>query len=773
MSLRVEAVALLSLLLFSAVPAALVVVLPIPQAQATSPFVSDVFIAGPATTPKISSTTTWYDYRFTAQQSGTVTKVSTYVSSVAGTPGLTLALYADNGLSSHLPTGLVLGSATAKPVANSYAWESPGIGNQLTLSPSVAITAGTVYHLVVSSNNASNSNYFYIRYYPQNRIWINGTSNPDRAVLTSTNSGSTWSTISPPMEPIYSLLFSNNQVEGNGYAGGATDEDHIFGTASQGFTFYVASAMSPVTFNKISLVVAKTGTPADNLYGHIASITTLGPYHNGEALATGRIWSDFTFATSGTSLPTCCDYGGTLNTIPPWTNATFSPVSLTTGEYVFYLSSPQSDNAAYYDILQLDGRGSDMSSGGAYLDGRLTYGADQNSTFLASSHTRTTLDTEFGVDIPFVLSTIPNVMQPIKVTMSNSAPSAALTFTGSCGPSQLSFPSDGSVYKVAMVQTCPFTVQFTNAGNTRDGFIVSSAFSAVSPTETSCAFGTCPEIDLMAYEDVREDFAYSLTGGGNPTTPTLTGTYLGAAGTSIATLTTTLTGYWLDFNTEWTVTNLLNGSGASERWDTARTNGTSSAGASVTLAYYHQFRNTYACYPNSPTEWDGAYACKATVTYLGQSPFQLGPVDTAIGGGAVFLGGWSDSGSTASLPTSLGSWTAFGTYSWMITAGGNTYTVNYAASITTATSSSTSRTATTTPTTSTTTSSSTSTTATTTLTTATTASSSTSSTGSSNGGRSGYELVLAIAVALAFGVLVLAILLARGNMPVRGRSRSL
>jgi len=477
-SLREEAVVFSSLLLLSAVAAAFVIVLPIPQARAISPFVSNPFVVSPAiTTPKISSITTRYDCRFTAQHDGTVTKVTTYIGSVAGTPGLTLALYLDNGLSTHLSTGSPLGSATAKPVTTAYAWKSAGMGNQLALSPTVAITAGTIYHLVVSSNNASSTNYFYIRYYPQNRIWINETSNPNRAVLVSTNSGYTWSTVSPLMEPIYSLLFSNNQVEGNGYVSGATDGDHIYGTASQGFTFYVESTMSPVTFNRISLIVAKTGTPEDNLYGHIASITTMGPYHNGEILAIGKIWLNFTFATSNTVLPTCCNYGGGLSTIPPWTNATFSPVTLDTGEYVFYLSSPLSSKTAHYDLLQLDGRGSDLSPGKAYFDGRLTYGADQKSTFLASSHSRTTFGTEFGVDIPFVFATVVTVKQPIKATMFNSALSAAMTFKGSSGPSPSSFPSDGLVYNVATVQTCSVAVQFINEGNTPECFVVSSVVS--------------------------------------------------------------------------------------------------------------------------------------------------------------------------------------------------------------------------------------------------------------------------------------------------------
>lgn len=492
--------------------------------HATTLFVSNSFITDPSiTTPKIASTTIWYDYRFTALHTGTVTKVSTYISSVTGSPGLTLALYADNGLSSHLPSGSPLGSATAKPVANAYAWKSAGVGNRLTLSPSVAITAGTVYHLVVSSINASSSNYFYIQYYPQNKVWINGTSNPNRAVLASTNSGSTWSTLSPRMEPVYSLLFSNNLVEGNGYVSGPTDLDHIYGTVGgvsvkQGFTFYISALESPVTFNKISMVIAKTGTPADNLYGHIASVTTAGPYHNGETLATGKIWLDFTFATPTETLPTCCTYGGTLSKIPAWTNATFSPVSLNAGEYVFYLDSPLSKSTAYYDLLQSDGRGADLSSSGTYLDGRLTYGFDQQSTFVASSHTGTALNTEFGVDIPFFLSqATTTVTQPIELGVNEGgAPPQTFTISG-CSPSPSTIVGDGAVHSITVNPSCAFTLVGSTSSGTRWGFISSGTFSSSSTSQTSCASAACTQINL-AY-----DHQFQLVvNGGNGLTYSLT-----------------------------------------------------------------------------------------------------------------------------------------------------------------------------------------------------------------------------------------------------------
>ena len=93
--------------------------------------------------------------------------------------------------------------------------------------------------------------------------------------------------------------------------------------------------------------------------------------------------------------------------------------------------------------------------------------------------------------------------------MSNSAPASTVTMSA-CGLNNSTFSGDGNTHGEYMTPGCNFTLSFTNAGNTRDGFSVSSAFAATSSTETASA----TLLRLTAYEQVQESFSYSISGGG-------------------------------------------------------------------------------------------------------------------------------------------------------------------------------------------------------------------------------------------------------------------
>ena len=114
----------------------------------------------------------------------------------------------------------------------------------------------------------------------------------------------------------------------------------------------------------------------------------------------------------------------------------------------------------------------------------------------------------FGLDVT-VVSTV-----PLKLTVGEGgAPVATVTVNG-CGPSPATITGDGTAHNVLMTATCSFTVGFTNSGSTRYGFITGGSFSSVSATHSSCASGTCTEVDITY------DYQLLLTVNGGHSTST-------------------------------------------------------------------------------------------------------------------------------------------------------------------------------------------------------------------------------------------------------------
>jgi hypothetical protein len=100
---------------------------------------------------------------------------------------------------------------------------------------------------------------------------------------------------------------------------------------------------------------------------------------------------------------------------------------------------------------------------------------------------------------------VPPITLPISVEMTNSAPSSNVTVNG-CYARPSMFLSDGEPHSISMLPSCSFTLSFSNAGTTRDGFSVSGSFNATSPTQSSCGTGTCTPITLTAYEQLQNTY---------------------------------------------------------------------------------------------------------------------------------------------------------------------------------------------------------------------------------------------------------------------------
>jgi hypothetical protein len=184
--------------------------------------------------------------------------------------------------------------------------------------------------------------------------------------------------------------------------------------------------------------------------------------------------------------------------------------------------------------------------------------------------------------------TVNVVVQPITVTLSNSAPSATVTVNGGY-PSPATFAADGNSHSITMVGGSPFTLSFSNSGNTRDGFNVSSAFSSTSSSYTA----STTQISVTAYEQVSNTFSVSGVSGSGSVA--LTGTYLGA-GSTIVTLNSGNTwsaNAWSDYNTA--VTFPASTSGSSERWSIGNAYSTAAliaGGNTYSQTYIHQYQQT-------------------------------------------------------------------------------------------------------------------------------------------------------------------------------------
>jgi len=192
--------------------------------------------------------------------------------------------------------------------------------------------------------------------------------------------------------------------------------------------------------------------------------------------------------------------------------------------------------------------------------------------------------------------TVNTVSQSITVTMSNSAPSTTVIVNGG-NPNPNTFAADGSSHTITIFAGASFTLSFSNSGNTRDGFIVSSAFSATSSSYTA-SFNS---ISVTAYEQVQNTFSVTNSGGNPPSGDTLvlTGTFLASPANilslNVGGLSSASNTAWSDYNTAVTFPASTTKSSASERWSINGAISTAplmAGGNTFSQTYYHQYQQT-------------------------------------------------------------------------------------------------------------------------------------------------------------------------------------
>ncbi len=191
--------------------------------------------------------------------------------------------------------------------------------------------------------------------------------------------------------------------------------------------------------------------------------------------------------------------------------------------------------------------------------------------------------------------TVNTVTQSITVTLSDSAPSATVTVNGG-NPAPNTFAADGTSHSVTMFSGSSFTLSFSNSGNTRNGFIVASDFSASSISYTA----SVTPVTVTGFEQVQNTFSVTFNGGnaGSGDSLTMTGTYLGASSSTITALNSGnswRSSSWSDYNTVVTFPVNTALSSSTQRWAINGAYSTAvltSGGNTYSTSYYHQYPQT-------------------------------------------------------------------------------------------------------------------------------------------------------------------------------------
>ena len=158
--------------------------------------------------------------------------------------------------------------------------------------------------------------------------------------------------------------------------------------------------------------------------------------------------------------------------------------------------------------------------------------------------------------------------------------------------------------------------------------------------EYGTATGWATFIAAMA-ETVRFTVGYAVQGGGSGYLPP-TLTYVAGGQTVTVALTTTPTVYTVDAGTAWSVSALLGGSGANERWATNETvSGIATVSKTLAFHYSHQFSVSF----NYRVTGGGSEYVAPSVSY---EQFTIPRANEAN------LTAWVDAGSAYSFPSSLG-----------------------------------------------------------------------------------------------------------------------
>ena len=293
---------------------------------------ANLFAAKGANYFVLGSSTTKVDLRFTAQESKTVTKVRIYLNWVYGSSTTYRVGLQDDSAGD--PDGSFDGSGTFTPS------EGPGDWHEITLNSPVAITTGTVYHIVIEhvSGPINETNYIEIKeiapantYIPLNKGADHDVNDNDTNLMArhSSDNGSSWHDAELYKTPVFLLVYSDGTYGGQPYYDTGSG-DYIYDAEYGGGQVLITG--SNKTVSTIGFFVKKRGSPAGALEYEIKD-------------------GDNNVLRNGT-LATAAEVG----TAPAWIDANLSSnLTLNNGSsYKVILKSPNSVNSSNcYQIYTL------------------------------------------------------------------------------------------------------------------------------------------------------------------------------------------------------------------------------------------------------------------------------------------------------------------------------------------------------------------------------------------------------------------------------------
>ena len=208
----------------------------------------------------------------------------------------------------------------------------------------------------------------------------------------------------------------------------------------------------------------------------------------------------------------------------------------------------------------------------------ITLVAQDNPSTTATVHGAGTITTTF----------VALVIQPISLSIVEQGGHAATFSLSGCSVSPTTLVGTGASLSFSALPSC--SVLVTSPVDSQSLRYRFDSGGQPSPTFSvyTCSKADCPGTTSKYYEQVSDEFAYAVAGGGSGSSPSLNFTSLGEKTNQTESTTPTIA--WLDFGTPWSLSGVLPGSSQSERWAASSgVSGTADVARSATVAYQHQY----------------------------------------------------------------------------------------------------------------------------------------------------------------------------------------
>lgn len=272
-----------------------------------------------------------------------------------------------------------------------------------------------------------------------------------------------------------------------------------------------------------------------------------------------------------------------------------------------------------------------------------------------------------------------------------STETLALSGAASPSPSTASCSTAGSSNSITVNPSAALTIT-APANSTNSAYIGNSSWTTAQTVFTFTTGSSAEGHTIYQYQVLKNTYAanpLARTTYDGIYTLAITGTYTGTGSETRCNIATSNGGGsasctgWADNDTLVTMANIT-GAPANTRWQEKGTDSFTdlTGGNTRTVNFYNQLTNTYAMNPSAPSKWDGAYSELVTGTLGGSASSTICTVTLSNGGGSANCAGYADYNTAVNLPSSFasavrGNWVNSSAYSFTLTTGGNTKTINY------------------------------------------------------------------------------------------------